>query len=721
MKQINFLFGIHSHQPVGNFDGVFRDAFRRCYAPLLERLRRHPAIRCAMHHSGPLIEWIEANEPGYFDTFGELVERGQIEVMSGGFYEPILTVIPADDALGQIRMMNEWVEARFGYKPRGLWCPERIWEPQLASLLSAAGIQYTLIDESHFSYSGLTAAQMFGYYITEDNGAVVRVFPIDKTLRYTIPFKMPEVTIEYLKGIADETGTKAATLGDDGEKFGVWPGTHKWVYEDGYLDNLFKALEANADWIKMPTFGEYVDAAPPAGRVYLPTASYEEMMEWALPVESQHGYERFIARLKGEGAYDENKPYVRGGFWRNFMAKYSESNLMNKKMLRVSAKVRAAGTNSDATNGEAVRELYRSQCNCAYWHGLFGGLYLNYLRHAVYERMIAAENLAEADAIASKKLFTLELADYDADGVAEVLVENPVINAYVSPHYGGSILELDYRPKNFNLTNVLTRRKEAYHAKIVEGLKPEKEGAAQPKSAHDLVKVKESGLHERLIYDWHDRRLFLDHFLGPDATLEAFAKARYTEAGDFVGQPYTREKAEKGKDAITVELSRAAGVKVGVEWVPVRVEKAYRFGRGGSFSLTYTITNLGDRTVELWFGTEANVCLLAGYANDRRYVVPGKKLADAPPGGGERPASQGELDEVGEVRLEDDWSGVRIAFALEPAAGFWRFPLETVSQSEDGFERNYQASSLLFHWRLSLAPSASERVVIRTTASHAGP
>ena len=127
---------------------------------------------------------------------------------------------------------------------------------------------------------------------------------------------------------------------------------------------------------------------------------------------------------------------------------------------------------------------------------------------------------------------------------------------------------------------------------------------------------------------------------------------------------------------------------------------------------------------------------------DRRYVVRGRtpvdnlpsgdvplddrtkpamaqlQLDDAPPGGGDRLASRGELDGVGEVRLEDDWSGIRLAFQLEPACGFWRFPIETVSQSEDGFERNYQASSLLFHWRLSLEPGASEQIVVRTTASH---
>ena len=720
MNTINFLFGIHNHQPVGNFGSVFRKAYEECYSLLLERLTRHPAIRCALHHSGPLIEWIESNEPAYIDRLGKLVERGQVEIMSGGFYEPILTVIPRDDALGQIAMMNDWVERRFGMRPRGLWCAERIWEPQLAGLLAEAGVEYTVIDESHFTYSGLTARDMFGYYVTEDNGAIVRVFPIDKTLRYSIPFKMPDVTIDYLKGIADESGTKAATLGDDGEKFGVWPGTHKWVYTDGYLDNLFGALETNADWIKMPTFSEYIDAVAPMGRVYLPTASYEEMMEWSLPVESQHGYERFVARLKAEQIYDENKPYVRGGFWRNFMARYSESNLMNKRMLRVSAKVREAGD-----DGEAVRELYRSQCNCPYWHGLFGGLYLNYLRHAVYERMLSAENLVEAKAIKDGTLFRVEVADFDADAVDEIIVENPTINAFIAPHYGGAIVELDYRPKRFNLTNVLTRRTEAYHAKIAAGI-TEQEKSDQPKSAHDIVKVKEKGLENYLVNDWYDRRLFLDHFLGRDVTLDDFARADYDEAGDFVAQPYECLKAERRGDTIVVELSRTAVVRVdgktepgrgvprlsGSSGTAVRVEKAYAFGRGGAFTLTYTITNLGDRAADVWFGSEGNFCLLAGYADDRRYVVPGKKLEDS------RPASRGELDGVGEVRLEDDWSGVRVAFELEPACGFWRFPIETVSQSEDGFERNYQASSLLFHWRLALGAAASQRITIKTTTSH---
>ena len=34
MKTINLIFGCHSHQPVGNFEGVFEMAYLQAYHPL---------------------------------------------------------------------------------------------------------------------------------------------------------------------------------------------------------------------------------------------------------------------------------------------------------------------------------------------------------------------------------------------------------------------------------------------------------------------------------------------------------------------------------------------------------------------------------------------------------------------------------------------------------------------------------------------------------------
>lgn len=693
MKKITFLFGIHCHQPVGNFDHVFRKSFDDCYLPLIKTLERHPKIRFAFHVSGPLIEWLEKNEKSYIDLLGEMVSKKQVEIMGGGFYEPILVVIPRRDALGQIKMMSDYIEQRFGQRPRGIWLTERIWEPQIASLLNEAGIEYTNIDDAHFTYSGLQAKDMFGYYVTEDNGATLKVFPTDKTLRYTVPFKLPEVTIEYLKSIADESG-KSATLADDGEKFGVWPGTHKWVYTDGYLENLCRALENNLDWIEIKTFSEYIDTAPPMGRIYLPTASYEEMMEWALPASSIKGYEHFIQYLKNNNAYEPNKPYVRGGFWRNFMAKYVESNLMNKKMLYVSAKANS-GKNPAK---EILHEVWRAQCNCAYWHGLFGGLYLNYLRHAVYYHLINAENLLDKKSL-PVSLPRLQYIDYDADGNKEIVYETKKINCYISPHYGASIMELDARDSCFNLSNCLARREEAYHAKIREAEKNlSKNSDSQPKSAHDIVRVKESGLDRFLSYDRNNRFSFVDHFVPLHTTLEDFILSRYEEIGDFAGKPFRIIQQNNDRKNSFVLLRRDGNISQNGDLIPVVLHKRYIFKGNDGIYVDYSLKSDSGKLLKVKFVTELNFTMLAGDADDRYYQIHGRKLSN------KNMSSIGEENNLTSIQMIDEWADICLSIGSKSECAVWRYPVETVSQSEDGFERNYQNSCLLLVNELELNP-----------------
>ena len=67
MKRVNFLFGIHNHQPVGNFDFIFEDAYQKSYLPFLESLENHPKIRIAQHYSGILLDWIKENHPEYLE------------------------------------------------------------------------------------------------------------------------------------------------------------------------------------------------------------------------------------------------------------------------------------------------------------------------------------------------------------------------------------------------------------------------------------------------------------------------------------------------------------------------------------------------------------------------------------------------------------------------------------------------------------------------------
>jgi len=715
LKKIKLALGIHNHQPVGNFDFVFEDAYQKSYLPFLEILERHPKIKLAQHFTGALFEWLLNRDPDFGKRLRKMVASGQIEMMSGGYYEPILVNIPDEDKLGQIEKLNKFVRENTGYDPKGLWLAERIWEPQLPKPLKNSGAKYVVIDDSHFKAAGLQEQDLYGYYLTEETGHVINIFPISEKLRYTIPFEEPEVTIEYLRSISSEEEDRLVVFADDGEKFGIWPNTYKHCYEDGWLERFFSTLEQNLDWIEIVHFSEALDKLLPKGRVYLPTASYREMMEWALPSDTILRYENFEHRLKDLKLFDNYKVFVRGGFWRNFLAKYEESNNLHKKSLRVSRKVRALKNNKKFDQqlvDEAQDYLWAGQTNCPYWHGIFGGLYLNNLRNAVYKNMIQAEslidNISKPKTVYEKGWIDIEIADFDADGIDEVIAETKFYNFYFSPHSGAKLFEMDYKPKAVNLLDTMTRRKEAYHDRLIK-LKDRNSSQedTETKSIHDIVSMKEPGLENKLKYDWYRRSSLIDHFLAPETELNDFANCEYKELGDFVNSHYQTEiKENKNKSSIV--FSRKGKTNWNDKSAEILLTKKIQiFKSKPDVEIYYEIRNLENRPVEFWFGIEFNFALLAGNAPDRYYYF------DREIEGDKNLASSGEIKDVKTMGLKDEWMKIDVRLSFENATTVWRFPIETISQSEGGFERVYQSSVVFPNWKIKLNKEEIWETVIK--------
>ena len=123
----------------------------------------------------------------------------------------------------------------------------------------------------------------------------------------------------------------------------------------------------------------------------------------------------------------------------------------------------AAGANGDLIE-QARTELYRGQCNCSYWHGAFGGAYLPHLRNAVYQHLIAADNLLdELDgrgmADGDQPWVELTADDYNFDARQEVRLANDRLMALARSGRGGHLYELDVRSICHNLLATLTRRR----------------------------------------------------------------------------------------------------------------------------------------------------------------------------------------------------------------------------------------------------------------------
>jgi alpha-amylase len=695
VKKINLVLGIHNHQPSGNFDFVFEHAYNSAYKPFIEILARHPKIKLAQHYTGILFEWILKNHPEFIQQLKSLVDSGQVELITGGFYEPILAVIPDQDKLDQIKKLSDFIIEQFGKVPVGMWLAERVWEQHIVKFISQAGVKYVIIDDTHFRYAGLTGEQLLGYYITEEQGFTVNIFPISKMLRYTIPFQPVEKTIDYLREIATEEGDRVIVYADDGEKFGVWPNTYKHVYDDGWLEEFFCALEENSDWINILHFSEVLDKIKPVGRIYLPNASYAEMMHWALPADAYLDYEKLEEHLKEEGMYEQYSRFFRGGFWRNFLVKYPEANNLHKKMLRVSERARKLQAKGKDVKS-ALEKIWRAQCNDPYWHGIFGGLYLTNLRSTAYRNLISAEN--ELDKLERKKIIKYEFTDFDKDGKEELIVETPNFNVYINPNYGGQIFELDFKPAEFNITDVMTRKKEGYHEKILQLSKemnnPTNQGVA---SIHDMLTTKEEGLEKFLHYDWYRRGSLVDHFLGAGTTIENFYQCKYPEQGDFVNQPY-RADVELKRGMLEITLTRDGSVWIENEQRNLRLQKKIIIDKNSTEVLIrYKLENLDEDDLDLWFGVEFVCNFLAPNSDDRYFYFVGYEVEDS------KLASIGEVQDVTSFGVVDKWLGVDMNFYLDKFANVWRFPIETVSLSEAGFERVYQGSVILLHWNIKLS------------------
>lgn len=685
-EQLHLVLAFHNHQPVGNFDHVFQQAYQDAYRPFLEVFEPFQELKIALHLSGPLAHWLHEHHPEYLDRVAQLAQSGRVELLGGPHYEAILTMLSPRDRTGQIEHYSAWLARRFGVQVRGMWTPERVWEPALAGSLAAAGMQYTVLDDFHFKAAGLQEEELFGYFLTEEDGQLVFLFPGSERLRYLIPFGTVEETIDYLRQVARQRPGAVVVFGDDGEKFGVWPETKKHVYQDGWLRRFFDALQENRSWLRTCTFEEVLHSVPPAGKIYLPECSYREMTQWALPPERQRQLEQLHRACQDDPRWQTARSFIRGGFWRNFLVKYPEANEMYCRQLAVSqrlAELRRQFPEADTTLEQAREELYRGQCNCAYWHGAFGGLYLPHLRHAVFRHLIAADRLMDQVEHGPQAPFVkAQVADWNLDARQEVRLENEQMALWLAPSRGGHLYELDLKALGLNLLATITRREEAYHEKVRTHAQAHQDGVA---SIHDRVVLKQPDLDRHLFYDTLPQKALVDRFLPPEVSLEQLAHAQAPELGDFALGVY-QARLRRSPQEVQLVLEREGQV----EGHPLRLTKTIAL-RAGESMLRVHYRLEGIPPQGLHFAPQWQAAGLPPGLEDRYFqTLEGEHRGhlgcwlDWAPGRG--------------IQLVDRYQDLVVTLRWDKPGGLWAYPVETVNGSEAGFELVHQSVALIPHW-----------------------
>jgi alpha-amylase len=299
----------------------------------------------------------------------------------------------------------------------------------------------------------------------------------------------------------------------------------------------------------------------------------------------------------------------------------------------------------------------------------------------------------------------LQRLDFDADGAEELYITAPAFAALLKPSDGGTLAALDFRPKDVALINSMQRRPEAYHARLRDSVGASASGVA---SIHEQTRVKELGLEQHLRYDRWPRHCFRLLLFTLKKTHADYQALRLDETAAFAGGDFTVTSASPEAIELVHEapLPFLDGVVSGER--VLRATKIFTFAsteNSHEVCCDLALAHSSAAPVSLGVGLETVINLLAPYEPDRYFEFEGAR----------HPLRWSAAVKAAELRMVDGWQNVAVTLRVPYAANFWIAPIETVSESEEGFERVYQGSQVLALWQPQIAPQETwnARLVLR--------
>jgi len=484
----------------------------------------------------------------------------------------------------------------------------------------------------------------------------VALFPISQSLRYALPFFSVQRAIDTILACSYHENS-AAIIFDDAEKFGLWPETHDWVYNKGWLEEFLMAVSLN-DRITTQHYSKYMQKNHSLGLAYLNNTSYFEMGEWSLKSRQTLGLEELKNRVGSEYFNNIGIVFIKGGIWKNFFIKYHESNYIHKRMLYFSLRQKSLNT-------DALESLYKLQTNDVFWHGIFGGLYLPNLRDNAYKYILEIEKSRDVNGIDT------EILDIDKDGYNELKVLTKNLSMLFSTKNGAQMVEFGSFDTLFNWQNTLMRREEAYHDKLLHPKKVDYKEINKDNeisTIHDNSLFVNEDLKKELIYDWHAKNSFIEHFSNVEFTKENFKDLSFKEIGDFANQPFIINKNK---------FKRDGGIYLDNKYA-TKLKKEYKFFTN---SVSLDLKCVSEYREKLFFAEEFNF----HFAHPNKVTFNSKFIEDG-------------FSEyfVNELVIVDDFTKKVLKIMVNKKCNIFAHILNTVSKSDSGFDKVAQEISFIF-------------------------
>lgn len=663
MGKVKLIIGTYNSQTPEENNSVIEEHYQKAYKTFLTTLYNFPSVKSSLHYSGSLLEWFENEHPEFISVLQEMSNTKQVEILSGGYYDPALTLLSVADRVGQMEKLTTYVRKNFGKKPRGCFLTESIWDSSLVSSLKSCGFDYLYLDDNQFLSAGINEDDLLKPVVTEDQGKIITVIPISSPLTRMFLRETPESVIDYLKDNSHKEGV--FTLMYRGEYLNSTEVSTKEIKQ--WLEKFFTLLEENNSWIETLSPGKYVKQLQGTlDRAYFPQYSINGMRNKPLPLVSQKELNRLNRHL---GALGDVSHWINSGFFKQFIARYTDSSLLYSKMIYINLLVNQI--KGDRSRKKTAREeLWRAQSHFVYWHGNHLGIYDKNLRERSYRFLIEAEKSTREKGIFKSGINHF---DIDLDGKKEALYQGDNYNAYISCK-GGVIFQLDFLKRKRNLLSTVMRREEAYH------------------NLDD----------SRLGYDTYPRKMFHDHFFSEEVTLKDFSEQNINEEGSFLDNNYDYNSLNRENKSVILN-ARSDVRSFGVDY-RINLEKKYHFNKN-SLILTYEIENLEDTALETIFASEFNLSL--GCTTQDSTV----SFSDGT--GNSLVKDNIEAKKVDNLLVEDKENAIKMSMSFSTKADrIWTTPQYSRTLKNGSIMNLYQFTAFLPQWKIKLAAKSSWTLTI---------
>lgn len=695
--------------------------FQHAIEPLLALLEANERLQAVVHIGGRLLDHAAGHRPQVLGRITALHQQGRLELLGGAFYSPVLSAIPEKDAMGQVRFATNWLKRNLNIIPTGAWLPLRAWDPTLPGVLSQAGVRYTLIDDAQFFGAGLQPVHVHGHFVNHRAGNSVSLFPIDRRLTEAAvqaPIEGARQVFERTNEARQDEGDQVAVLAFDGDE----------VVGSGRAEQLFAMFVEDHHWLKTITLSRAFDAFPTRGPISLLTGADPDLAEWACTAEARERRRYLQYRLDQAHAWSLVRYHVDRVIFDNFLIKYAEANHLHKRMLAVSENIdrlrtvlaerRITGRVSETdTHARKVLEracdaLWRAQSHASYWHKgkEHPGIYSPQLRISTTRQLMKAQHMVEkALGDPAKGGWWAGRRDYDADGNPEALVVSRELSAVVHAAQGGTLWELDMRRRQIPLQTGLSPVEEPYDDQLIGNEVTLVDTALSHERLRAIPKTNPGSPPPRRTWEFARRRVdrvprgaFQDRVLGPETTLDTFARRQFRELGDFAEGRFelTRIAEPEPEEPMGVVQVVRSGVAKDVDrTMLLRVSKEYRFDPfKPRMVLDHAVVNRSRDTVTMWHGLEWTLGLpsgselnlwATGFMGNRERTY---QLIDGP-------QDLGVLTwlEVKDMELE-----LSVVMETPDPVRVWWTPVVSVYETQEGWQEVVQGQTLLFHRDLEI-------------------